>query len=148
MLRRSFQVGICKQLGGSQRRVNSLAGTRVGKPGGVTKQRPIFSAGLPRVPGARRQTWNASGVALSLIAQVAVAQIVNLRRFSGLPQSHLSQVTNWRYFVIADHEIPHQLVERFMIESVLGGGYAERDMIDSREGPGIDNPILQKCDKR
>src|SRR6185503_10180942 len=50
--------------------------------------------------------------------------------------------------VVAQHELPEQIVERLMLERILRRGNAKRDMIQTGKGPGITNPTRQKRDHR
>src|SRR6185369_10346483 len=50
-------------------------------------------------------------------------------------------------FVVADHESPQQIVERFVFESVLRGGDAERDVIGTRKGPRVTDPAGQESNR-
>src|SRR6185369_9256030 len=49
--------------------------------------------------------------------------------------------------VVADHELPQQIVERFVFESVLCGGDAERNVIGTRKCPRVTHPTRQERDR-
>src|SRR5215213_7577337 len=60
------------------------------------------------------------------------------------PEIHFPAIT---LLVITEHEQPQQIVERFVLESVLCGGDAERDVIGTWKGPRVTDPAGQESDR-
>ena len=76
-----------------------------------------------------------------MTANLAVFAVV----FIDLPELHLRA---FALVVITDHELPEQIVERLMLESILRRGDSKRDVIRPRKSPRVTNPARQKRDDR
>src|SRR4051812_6570350 len=49
--------------------------------------------------------------------------------------------------VVTDHEMPQQIVEWFVLERVLCGSDAERDVIGTRKCPRVTDPARQESNR-